>query len=162
MTVDASKQSINIGSKSSLHAEVIAETVEPVDVSPGIGSDHHLSSQNLDVGEAYDSDYEENEQNIKDNKQKLLDWVVDADFTKDLSLANMANHKFRLDSEEVNSIHGSEGILKICKVLMYKIGLSYKRQEIFKSELTEEIAKIGQNNNNKFRADMDSLQSSIA
>lgn len=34
---------------------------------------------------------------------------------------------------------GNEGIYKICKVLLYKVGLTYKRQEVFRDELREEM-----------------------
>ena len=76
-------------------------------------------------------------------KAALLEWVTEADFTDEISLTQLANHKFRLDPEEAAKIHGNEGILKICKVMMYKIGLSYKRQEIFKAELMDEIKRQG-------------------
>jgi len=39
-----------------------------------------------------------------------------ADFSKDLSLTSITNHKFKLDAEELNAMIGTEGILKICKV----------------------------------------------
>ena len=44
---------------------------------------------------------------------------------------------------------------------MYKIGLSYKRQEIFKEELMEEIKKEGKENIKLFKADLDSVNSII-
>ena len=50
------------------------------------------------------------------NKQALLEWVTVADFTQDLSLTKISSHKFKLDEEELNSLIGTEGILKICKV----------------------------------------------
>ena len=34
---------------------------------------------------------------------------------------------------------GTEGILKICKVLLYKVGLTYKRMDIYFNELREEF-----------------------
>lgn len=36
---------------------------------------------------------------------------------------------------------GTEGILKICKTMMYKIGLTYKRMDIYFKELREEFKK---------------------
>jgi len=65
--------------------------------------------------------------------------VTVADFTKEISLTNISGHKFKLDEEEMNAMIGNEGILKICKVMMYKIGLTYKRMEIFFKELREEF-----------------------
>ena len=73
------------------------------------------------------------------NKQALLEWITVADFTKEISLTSITNHKFKLDQEEVTSVFGTEGILKICKVMMYKIGLTYKRMEIFANDLREEF-----------------------
>ena len=50
------------------------------------------------------------------NKQALLEWLTVADFTKEISLTNIAGHKFKLDSDELEAMIGTEGILKICKV----------------------------------------------
>ena len=35
----------------------------------------------------------------------------------------------------------TEGILKICKVMMYKIGLTYKRMDIYFNDLRNEFKK---------------------
>ena len=54
--------------------------------------------------------------------------MTKADFTGELNMAELANHKFKIDADEAAQIHGgADGVLKICKVLMYKIGLTYKR-----------------------------------
>ena len=34
---------------------------------------------------------------------------------------------------------GIEGVLKICKVMMYKIGLTYKRMDIYFNDLRNEF-----------------------
>ena len=75
------------------------------------------------------------------NKQALLEWVTVADFTKEVQLHKLANHKFKLDDDEINAMIGTEGILKICKTMMYKIGLTYKRMDIYIKELREEFKK---------------------
>ena len=56
-------------------------------------------------------------------------------------MQKIAQHKFRLDEEEQNALIGTDGILKICKVMMYKIGLTYKRMDIYFNELREEFKK---------------------
>ena len=74
-----------------------------------------------------DSDEEEKPEALAFHKKRLLEWVVEADFSKDLSLAEIAKDRFKLDPTETSQIHGQDEVLKICKVLMYKIGLTYKR-----------------------------------
>ena len=49
-------------------------------------------------------------------KEQILKWVVDADFTKEHSLTEIARHKFKLDAEEVTDFINTEGIFKIIKV----------------------------------------------
>ena len=49
------------------------------------------------------------------HKQALLEWLTEADFTGEMSLAKIAAHKFKLDDEEMQAMIGTEGILKICK-----------------------------------------------
>ena len=44
---------------------------------------------------------------------------------------------------------------------MYKIGLTYKRQEIFKEELREDIAEAGKDNIKLFKADLDAVNATI-
>ena len=77
-------------------------------------------------------------------------------------MAELASHKFKIDPDEAAQIHGgADGILKICKVLMYKIGLTYKRQEIFKNELREEIAQASKENVKLFKNDLDNVNETI-
>jgi len=85
------------------------------------------------------SDDEEDESAKALNKQALLEWLTVADFTKEIQLQNIAGHKFKLDEDELNAMIGTEGILKICKVMMYKIGLTYKRMDIYFKELRDEF-----------------------
>jgi translation elongation factor EF-Ts len=61
------------------------------------------------------------------NRQEIIEWVVDQDFTKDFSLASLAEQKFRLDDAEMGHTYSQESILKILKVLYYKIGTVYHR-----------------------------------
>lgn len=75
------------------------------------------------------------------NKQALLEWLTVADFTKEISLTKIAHHKYKLDPEEIQASLGTEEILKICKVIMYKLGLTYKRMDIHYNELREEFRK---------------------
>ena len=86
-----------------------------------------------------DASDEEDPRYMAVNKHKLLEWVTEADFSKDLQLHKIAHHRFQLDSEEKQALIGTEGILKICKVMMYKIGLTYKRMDIHYNELREEF-----------------------
>ena len=58
-----------------------------------------------------------------------------------MQLHKLANHKFKLDDDEMNAMITTEGILKICKTMMYKIGLTYKRMDIYFKELREEFKK---------------------
>lgn len=60
---------------------------------------------------------------------------------KEVQLHKIADHKFKLDEDETNAMISTEGILKICKVMMYKIGLTYKRMDIYFSDLRNEFKK---------------------
>ena len=64
------------------------------------------------------------------NKQLLLQWVTDADFCNDFNLRQLADHPFEVEPAEVSIQHDS--LLKIVKVLAYKIGLGYKRMDLVK------------------------------
>ena len=44
---------------------------------------------------------------------------------------------------------------------MYKIGLTYKRQEIFKNELREEIEQAQKENVKVFKNDLDNVNETI-
>jgi len=101
------------------------------------------NADNLRINDQTPADFSEDDEESDEknalNKQTLLEWVTVADFTKEISLTTISGHKFKLDEEEMNAMIGNEGILKICKVMMYKIGLTYKRMEIFFKELREEF-----------------------
>ena len=47
-----------------------------------------------------DSDEEEDPEKLAEYKHQLLEWVTKADFTGELNLAELANHKFRIDPDE--------------------------------------------------------------
>ena len=64
----------------------------------------------------YSEEEDEDPANIALNKQALLEWLTVADFTQEMSLTKFAQHKFRLDEEEVEAKMGNLGILKICKM----------------------------------------------
>lgn len=73
------------------------------------------------------------------NKEKLLSWVLETDFAKEIQLHKIAEHKYKLDEDEINAMIGTEGILKICKVMCYKIGVTYKRMDILFNDLRLEF-----------------------
>lgn len=66
------------------------------------------------------ADFSEEEDNdpaqIALNKQALLEWLTVADFTQEMSLTKFAEHKFRLDENELNANIKIPGVLKICKM----------------------------------------------
>lgn len=57
--------------------------------------------------------------------------MVDADFTKEISLTEISRHKFKLDDDEVTNAATTEGLYKIMKIIMYKMGIIYKRQDYY-------------------------------
>lgn len=52
---------------------------------------------------------------------------------------SLAQHRFRLDQDEMNELTSFEHVSKVIKVLMYKIGLTYKRQDLYRQELLDKI-----------------------
>jgi hypothetical protein len=76
---------------------------------------------------------------VAENKALLLEWVTKADFSKEISLMSLAQHRFRLDQDEMNELTSFEHVAKVIKVLMYKIGLTYKRQDLYRQELLDKI-----------------------
>ena len=57
---------------------------------------------------------------------------------------------------------GPEGILKILKVLMYKIGLTYKRSEIFFEDVRNEFKKDTQFTLGGLRKDLELVNEGIS
>ena len=94
------------------------------------------------------------------NKQLLFEWLVEADFEKEISLVEIMKHPFQLNEEEQNVIDVDQ-ILKIVKVLMYKIGLGYKRQEIFKGELIELIKESQEMGIKKVEKEINSVNEAV-
>ena len=103
----------------------------------------------------FSDDDDDHPRNKALNKQALLEWVTVADFTKEISLTKIAHHKYKLEPEEIQASLGSEEILKICKVIMYKLGLTYKRMDIYFNELREEFKKDNKDSLGKIRKDID-------
>ena len=71
-------------------------TTQPVPSIQGLSSLGQVASPDLD------SDEEQDPAVAQLHKQELLNWVTQADFTGELSLTQLANHKFRLDPEEAS------------------------------------------------------------
>lgn len=69
-----------------------------------------------DLADFSDEEESDNEENRNLNKQALLEWLTVVDFTKEVQLQKISQHKFKLDREEESAMIDQEGILKICKV----------------------------------------------
>ena len=98
--------------------------------------------ERLNSGEVTPPDFSDEEDDPRVNalnKQALLEWLTEADFTQEMSLTKLAGHKFRLDQEELDAMIGTEGLMKICRVMLYKIGLTYKRMDIYFNDLRNEF-----------------------
>ena len=78
---------------------------------------------------------------IASHKRKLLEWITQQDMLKEFSLTKITQHRFKIDAEEMQFIHSFEHVAKLFKVLMYKIGLAYKRQDLFREELEQKIVE---------------------
>lgn len=91
---------------------------QPVQVEiAGSTSDDQLAGPKFERDD--DSEIEESEQilRIKRNKQYLLEWVAEADFTKEVSLVQLSDHPFRLDDdEEEGELMNFSRILKVMKM----------------------------------------------
>jgi hypothetical protein len=87
------------------------------------------------------SEDEDNPEVQKKYRNQLLQWVVDADFSQEFSLQKITEHKFRVDYDEAAELKSFDHVAKLMKVLVYKIGLSYKRQELFREELLQKMAE---------------------
>lgn len=75
-----------------------------------------MRAEGLDPADFSEEDEENNAAVIAANKKALLEWVTEADFTQEMSLKSLLEHKFKLDEEERNSFIGTTGVLKICKM----------------------------------------------
>ena len=69
-------------------------------------SDDHVSNSDEDEDPVRDAMY----------KKQILAWVTNADFSQEISLKDIAKHKFRLNQDEVSDFINTEGLLKIIKV----------------------------------------------
>jgi hypothetical protein len=50
------------------------------------------------------------------NKKHLLEWVTEADFTKEISLVKLSDHPFKLDEAEEADLMNFHRILKVMKM----------------------------------------------
>jgi hypothetical protein len=86
----------------------------------------------------YDSDESENSDRLIQrhltNKRYLLEWITEADFCKEFNLKELALHPFQMDDENEQQL-GLQELFKIMKVMVYKIGLAYKRQDYSQQEV---------------------------
>lgn len=83
-----------------------------------------------------------NEMNMR-NMRRLKEWVVDADFSKeDLDLVKLAQHPFHLSEEEEKRLPEIEHLVKVVKILAYKIGIVSKRQDFQFGELATKVEAV--------------------
>ena len=91
--------------------------------SPKVAKKKRRGSVN--EGLTQDSYDEEDEEDLDDAddpvkqaeyKRQILEWVTNADFTREVSLAKIAKHRFRLDDDEISYSYNNETLLKILKV----------------------------------------------
>ena len=65
-----------------------------------------------------DMDEDEEKQRLREklNKKHLLEWVTEADFTKEISLVKLSDHPFKLDEAEEADLMNFHRILKVMKM----------------------------------------------
>ena len=93
-----------------------AKKDEKKDADLGVSADDSLG-----LGpdqEAESSGAEDTDDPVKNAiyKEQILKWVVEADFSKEISLTEIARHKFKLEQDEATELINNEGIFKIIKV----------------------------------------------
>jgi len=109
--------------------------------SAELHSEKHTTDENTHGNTVEMSEDEDNPEVQKKYRHQLLQWVVDADFSQEFSLQRITEHKFRVDYDEAAELKSFDHVAKLMKVLVYKIGLSYKRQELFREELLQKISE---------------------
>lgn len=92
-----------------------------------------------------DSDFDsEDSRQVKQrdsvNKQLLLSYITEADFCQDFDLFELASHPFELDPREPQL--QQKDILRLFKVMYYKIGLSFKRMDLLHSQLAQQLSRL--------------------
>lgn len=75
---------------------------------------------------------------------------------------SLAQHRFRLDQDEMNELTSFEHVAKVIKVLMYKIGLTYKRQDLYRQELLDKIEESSKDQLEVVQKDIYSLNQTMA
>jgi predicted RNase H-like nuclease len=73
-------------------------------------------------------------------KQNLLDWLEKADFTEDFNIQQICSAEFESEAyeREITMLQ----MVQLVKVLAYKIGVGFRRQDLIKQELIDLIAAI--------------------
>jgi hypothetical protein len=92
-------------------------------------------------------------------KQHIFEWLGEADFTEDFDLLKVGMHPFKMSELESN-LRG-EALIKLIKVAYYKIGMVYKRQDLYKQELLEKVKDIESTVTSKNSAKISAVESSI-
>jgi len=75
--------------------------------------------------------------------------VTQTDFRNEFNLARLARHPQKLDEEGDKDLKSHSAILRILKILVYKIGLSFERQDILTEQLNTKIKKVDKDHDEK-------------
>ena len=94
-------------------------------------------------------------------KNQLLDWVTQQDMLQEFSLAKVTQHRFKIDIDEAECVSSFEHVAKLMKVLVYKIGLAYKRQDLIKEELIKQIDEKQKHSFNSVQKDISFINKCI-
>ena len=62
----------------------------------------------------------------------------------------------------MNELKSFEHVAKVVKVLIYKIGLTYKRQDLFRQELLDKIVETSRTSLNQVQNDINCVNQVIA
>mmetsp|Transcript_681 Transcript_681/g.735 ORF Transcript_681/g.735 Transcript_681/m.735 type:complete len:110 (+) Transcript_681:1641-1970(+) len=71
----------------------------------------------------------------------MFEMLVDMDLTGDVTVKKLLEIPYEVDGEDEDLNLTMQGFLKVIKMLMYKLGLTYKRQDYFKVDLLEQMEK---------------------
>lgn len=73
------------------------------------------------------------------DKNRMLEWLVEQDFCRDFNLFELSEQPFEMDDQE--ALLQPHAVAKILKLLCYKVGLAFKRQDLMQTACHELVAE---------------------
>eukprot|EP00347_Sterkiella_histriomuscorum_P004867 403358786 len=95
------------------------------------------------------------------HKREMFELLVKLDFSEEISIKKLIDLPFKVTDQDEELALNQLNLIKLIKIILYKLGLTYKRQDYFKKEAIQETEEKMQQYKNQLKMSFNEMNEFI-